>query len=185
MRQQLSSTFIPSSQTKTPRPLSMEEEKSFDSIILDASASSVITSSKKLSNSSTPPALPSKPSPSPTAPPSKSPNPFNGPPILLPHLPFSDPPSPLSLYRCLQPSLLSVPICIKLLLNCIDPFHLYGEPIVAACVEADTNYLDVSGEPEFMEKMEEEEKLGVACDQRRGVACDQRRERWEKKSLEA
>ncbi|KAG9439731.1 hypothetical protein H6P81_019896 [Aristolochia fimbriata] len=42
----------------------------------------------------------------------------------------------------------------KLVLNCVGPFRLYGEPVVAACVDAGADYLDISGEPEFMEKME-------------------------------
>lgn len=42
----------------------------------------------------------------------------------------------------------------KLILNCIGPFRLYGEPVVAACVESGCDYLDICGEPEFMEKME-------------------------------
>ncbi|XP_042486823.1 probable mitochondrial saccharopine dehydrogenase-like oxidoreductase At5g39410 [Macadamia integrifolia] len=42
----------------------------------------------------------------------------------------------------------------KLLLNCVGPFRLYGEPVVSACVEAGCDYLDICGEPEFMERME-------------------------------
>lgn len=42
----------------------------------------------------------------------------------------------------------------KLILNCVGPFRLYGEPVVSACVEAGCDYLDICGEPEFMEKME-------------------------------
>ncbi|CAH1437597.1 unnamed protein product [Lactuca virosa] len=42
----------------------------------------------------------------------------------------------------------------KLVLDCVGPFRLYGEPVVAACVEAGCDYLDISGEPEFMERME-------------------------------
>ncbi|KAH7352557.1 hypothetical protein KP509_19G051700 [Ceratopteris richardii] len=42
----------------------------------------------------------------------------------------------------------------KLVLNCVGPFRLYGEPVVSACVEAGTDYLDITGEPEFMERME-------------------------------
>ncbi|KAF2299393.1 hypothetical protein GH714_031819 [Hevea brasiliensis] len=37
----------------------------------------------------------------------------------------------------------------KLILNCVGPFYLYGEPVVAAC--AQTGYI---WEPEFMERME-------------------------------
>lgn len=42
----------------------------------------------------------------------------------------------------------------KLILNCVGPFRLYGAPVVAACVIAGTDYLDICGEPEFMERME-------------------------------
>ncbi|XP_076918733.1 putative mitochondrial saccharopine dehydrogenase-like oxidoreductase At5g39410 [Bidens hawaiensis] len=42
----------------------------------------------------------------------------------------------------------------KLVLNCVGPYRLHGEPVVAACVEAGCDYLDISGEPEFMERME-------------------------------
>ncbi|EPS64851.1 hypothetical protein M569_09927 [Genlisea aurea] len=42
----------------------------------------------------------------------------------------------------------------RIILNCVGPFRLYGEPVVRACVESGCDYLDVSGEPEFMEKME-------------------------------
>ncbi|CAI9292613.1 unnamed protein product [Lactuca saligna] len=42
----------------------------------------------------------------------------------------------------------------KLVLDCVGPFHLYGEPVVAACVEAGCDYLYISGASEFMERME-------------------------------
>ncbi|KAI3722433.1 hypothetical protein L2E82_33471 [Cichorium intybus] len=42
----------------------------------------------------------------------------------------------------------------KLVLNCVGPFRLHGDPVVAACVEAGCDYLDICGEPEFMERME-------------------------------
>ncbi|CAM8935000.1 unnamed protein product [Rhodiola kirilowii] len=42
----------------------------------------------------------------------------------------------------------------KLVLNCVGPFRLYGEPVVKACVESGCDYLDICGEPEFMERME-------------------------------
>ncbi|KAL6551586.1 hypothetical protein OROGR_007740 [Orobanche gracilis] len=42
----------------------------------------------------------------------------------------------------------------KILLNCVGPFRLYGEPVVKACVESGCDYLDICGEPEFMERME-------------------------------
>lgn len=43
--------------------------------------------------------------------------------------------------------------CAKVLLNCVGPYRHYGEPVVKACVEHSVDYVDVSGEPEFMERM--------------------------------
>ncbi|XP_071723264.1 probable mitochondrial saccharopine dehydrogenase-like oxidoreductase At5g39410 [Rutidosis leptorrhynchoides] len=42
----------------------------------------------------------------------------------------------------------------KLILNCVGPFRLHGDPVVAACAETGCDYLDICGEPEFMERME-------------------------------
>ncbi|MCO5603324.1 hypothetical protein L7F22_057474 [Adiantum nelumboides] len=42
----------------------------------------------------------------------------------------------------------------RVLVNCVGPCLLYGEKIVAACVKAGVHYLDISGEAEFMERME-------------------------------
>lgn len=42
----------------------------------------------------------------------------------------------------------------KIILNCVGPFRLYGEPVVQACADSGCDYLDISGEPEFMERME-------------------------------
>ncbi|CAI5465046.1 unnamed protein product [Closterium sp. Yama58-4] len=39
------------------------------------------------------------------------------------------------------------------LINCVGPFRFYGAPVVEACVSAGTDYVDVCGEPEFMERM--------------------------------
>ncbi|XXG55664.1 hypothetical protein AAC387_Pa03g3281 [Persea americana] len=67
------------------------------------------------------------------------------------------PPPPLSILQAdvSDPSsLLSLSRRTRLLLNCVGPFRLHGQPVVAACVESATDYLDITGEPEFMEKME-------------------------------
>nr|XP_016458205.1 PREDICTED: probable mitochondrial saccharopine dehydrogenase-like oxidoreductase At5g39410 [Nicotiana tabacum] len=42
----------------------------------------------------------------------------------------------------------------KIILNCVGPFRLYGEPVVEACADSGCDYLDICGEPEFMERME-------------------------------
>ena len=51
-------------------------------------------------------------------------------------------------------SLAALAASCTLLLNCVGPFSLYGEPVVAACVARCTHYLDITGEPAFMERME-------------------------------
>ncbi|KAI5432153.1 hypothetical protein KIW84_036048, partial [Lathyrus oleraceus] len=42
----------------------------------------------------------------------------------------------------------------RLILNCVGPFRLHGETVVSACVDSGCDYLDICGEPEFMERME-------------------------------
>ncbi|KAE8655767.1 putative mitochondrial saccharopine dehydrogenase-like oxidoreductase [Hibiscus syriacus] len=50
-------------------------------------------------------------------------------------------------------SLLSLCNQTKLLLNCVGPYRIHGEPVVAACASSGCDYLDITGESEFMEKM--------------------------------
>jgi short subunit dehydrogenase-like uncharacterized protein len=39
----------------------------------------------------------------------------------------------------------------RLVITTVGPYVLYGEPVVAACAEAGTDYLDLTGEPEFVD----------------------------------
>lgn len=39
-------------------------------------------------------------------------------------------------------------------INMIGPYRFYGEPIIKACIATSTHYIDVTGEPEFMEKIQ-------------------------------
>ena len=41
----------------------------------------------------------------------------------------------------------------KVLITTVGPYINYGEPVVAACAEAGTGYLDLTGEPEFVDRM--------------------------------
>lgn len=41
----------------------------------------------------------------------------------------------------------------KVAIDCVGPFRLYGEPVVKACVEHGTHYVDITGEPSFIENM--------------------------------
>ncbi|XP_004136685.1 probable mitochondrial saccharopine dehydrogenase-like oxidoreductase At5g39410 [Cucumis sativus] len=69
--------------------------------------------------------------------------------------PHSPPPIPLLIADIADPqSIHRLCTQTKLILNCVGPFRRYGEPVVAACVETGCDYLDICGEPEFMEKME-------------------------------
>ncbi|CAK9186046.1 unnamed protein product [Ilex paraguariensis] len=52
------------------------------------------------------------------------------------------------------PSLHRLAAQTKLILGCVGPFRLYGEPVVEACVDSGCDYLDICGEPEFMERVE-------------------------------
>ncbi|XP_057324003.1 saccharopine dehydrogenase-like oxidoreductase [Microplitis mediator] len=42
----------------------------------------------------------------------------------------------------------------KIVVNCCGPYRFYGEPVVKACIAAGTHHVDVSGEPQYMEKIQ-------------------------------
>ncbi|MGH8528353.1 MAG: saccharopine dehydrogenase family protein [Nevskiales bacterium] len=41
----------------------------------------------------------------------------------------------------------------KVVITTVGPYILYGEPLVKACAEAGTHYVDLTGEPEFVDLM--------------------------------
>jgi short subunit dehydrogenase-like uncharacterized protein len=41
----------------------------------------------------------------------------------------------------------------RVVITTVGPYLLYGEPLVAACAEAGTDYVDLTGEPEFVDRM--------------------------------
>jgi len=41
----------------------------------------------------------------------------------------------------------------RVLITTVGPYALHGAPVVAACAEAGTDYLDLAGEPEFVDRM--------------------------------
>lgn len=54
----------------------------------------------------------------------------------------------------------------RLIITVVGPYRFFGEPLVKAAIEATTNYVDISGEPQFLEGMqlkynEEAKKKGV------------------------
>ncbi|MGH2906960.1 MAG: saccharopine dehydrogenase family protein [Solirubrobacterales bacterium] len=41
----------------------------------------------------------------------------------------------------------------RVVISTVGPYALYGEPLVAACVDAGTDYTDLTGEPEFVDEI--------------------------------
>ncbi|MFE0462862.1 saccharopine dehydrogenase family protein [Kitasatospora sp. NPDC058965] len=41
----------------------------------------------------------------------------------------------------------------RVVVSTVGPYQRYGEPLVAACADAGTDYLDLTGEPEFVDRM--------------------------------
>ena len=41
----------------------------------------------------------------------------------------------------------------RVLITTVGPYILHGEPVVKACAEAGTDYVDLTGEPEFVDRM--------------------------------
>ena len=51
------------------------------------------------------------------------------------------------------PALAKVAEAAKVIISTVGPYALYGEPLVAACAAAGTDYIDLTGEPEFVDRM--------------------------------
>lgn len=51
-------------------------------------------------------------------------------------------------------SLVKMAESAKIVLNCVGPYRFFGEPVVKACVEGRAHHIDISGEPQFLEKMQ-------------------------------
>src|SRR6476469_985889 len=50
-------------------------------------------------------------------------------------------------------SLAGVASRTRVVITTVGPYLTYGEPLVAACAEAGTDYVDLTGEPEFVDRM--------------------------------
>ena len=50
-------------------------------------------------------------------------------------------------------SLAALAASTKVVATTVGPYLSYGEPLVAACAEAGTDYVDLTGEPEFVDRM--------------------------------
>ena len=52
-----------------------------------------------------------------------------------------------------EASLRSVAESARVVITTVGPYISYGEPLVAACAAAGTDYVDLTGEPEFVDRM--------------------------------
>jgi short subunit dehydrogenase-like uncharacterized protein len=50
-------------------------------------------------------------------------------------------------------ALAKVAAAAQVVVTTVGPYALYGEPLVAACAAAGTDYVDLTGEPEFVDRM--------------------------------
>lgn len=50
-------------------------------------------------------------------------------------------------------SLVEVAARARVVITAVGPYLAYGEPLVAACADAGTDYVDLTGEPEFVDRM--------------------------------
>ena len=54
----------------------------------------------------------------------------------------------------------------RVVITTVGPYALYGEPLVAACAAAGTDYVDLTGEPEFVDRMWIEHHAEARADRR-------------------
>ena len=59
----------------------------------------------------------------------------------------------------------------RVVLTTVGPYAQHGAPLVAACVEAGTDYVDITGEPDFVEQMIEQHHEAAAAKDLRIVSC--------------
>jgi saccharopine dehydrogenase (NAD+, L-glutamate forming) len=52
-----------------------------------------------------------------------------------------------------QASLRRLAEACRIVVTTVGPYLRYGEPVVAACAQAGTDYVDLAGEPEFVDRM--------------------------------
>nr|CAD7457328.1 unnamed protein product [Timema tahoe] len=53
-----------------------------------------------------------------------------------------------------ESSLLKMAAQTRLVINTVGPYRFYGEAVVKACVASGAHHVDVSGEPQYMERMQ-------------------------------
>ncbi len=59
----------------------------------------------------------------------------------------------------------------EVVITTVGPYALYGAPLVAACAAAGTDYVDLTGEPEFVDRMYLENQAAAVASGARLVHC--------------
>src|ERR1700761_4063799 len=69
------------------------------------------------------------------------------------------------------PALAKVAESTRVVITTVGPYALYGAPLVAACAAAGTDYVDLTGEPEFVDRMYVENDAAAKASGARLVHC--------------
>ncbi|MCW2978914.1 MAG: hypothetical protein JWO14_641 [Solirubrobacterales bacterium] len=69
------------------------------------------------------------------------------------------------------PALARIAESTRVVVTTVGPYALYGAPLVAACAAAGTDYVDLTGEPEFVDRMYLENDAAAKASGARLVHC--------------
>jgi short subunit dehydrogenase-like uncharacterized protein len=81
------------------------------------------------------------------------------------------PPALLEADAADSPALARIAESTKVVITTVGPYALYGAPLVAACAAAGTDYVDLTGEPEFVDRMYVENDAAAKASGARLVHC--------------
>jgi short subunit dehydrogenase-like uncharacterized protein len=81
------------------------------------------------------------------------------------------PPALLEADAADAPALARIAESTKVAITTVGPYALYGVPLVAACAAAGTDYVDLTGEPEFVDRMYLENDAAAKASGARLVHC--------------
>ncbi|HEY0277864.1 MAG TPA: saccharopine dehydrogenase NADP-binding domain-containing protein [Solirubrobacterales bacterium] len=81
------------------------------------------------------------------------------------------PPALLEADAADTPALARIAESTRVAITTVGPYALYGAPLVAACAAAGTDYVDLTGEPEFVDRMYLENDAAAKASGARLVHC--------------
>lgn len=81
------------------------------------------------------------------------------------------PPALLEADAADAPALARIAESTRVVITTVGPYALYGAPLVAACAAAGTDYVDLTGEPEFVDRMYVENDAAAKASGARLVHC--------------